>query len=243
MRHAQNAINIIASINENKGANDRSELDNAGPTLAIAFYNAGVEMEHLYRRKEAYDFCSKGLITCTQILGEDHFLCKNLKELVSTLAKYKDEKEPINRSLRSAHLILSTKNATKSISRTLSKSPYDCYKNGSKTSMRTNSVLRGSSKNTINASNKPLLLPTIKVSTNKSKEYKNYCTRKKSDYSSIKNELRSVFNRKSEEEQMKDPFKTIEIYNKPLPLKKEKASPGDIFIATIGILGKYFNYH
>ncbi len=57
--------------------------------MAIAFYNVGIELEHLKQYAEAQAVCRQGIVACSRLLGAKHTLCDKLVEAVAALDKRK----------------------------------------------------------------------------------------------------------------------------------------------------------
>jgi len=81
---------------------EKSEFKSIGSTLAIGFYNLGIEYEKMGCYKEAYYTCLQGIGMCKQLLGTDHPLYIRLNEFLKTREQYKEIKENMMKGRPSA---------------------------------------------------------------------------------------------------------------------------------------------
>eukprot|EP01017_Pseudomicrothorax_dubius_P027693 TRINITY_DN3227_c0_g1_i16.p1 TRINITY_DN3227_c0_g1~~TRINITY_DN3227_c0_g1_i16.p1 ORF type:complete len:275 (+),score=62.24 TRINITY_DN3227_c0_g1_i16:77-826(+) len=69
---------------EDQGNPQKTQIDDLGSVLAIAYHNLGVEYEHLKRYDESIEAYEKAVDVATKYLGEGHPIIANLSSVLKT---------------------------------------------------------------------------------------------------------------------------------------------------------------
>ena len=96
--HAERAIKILEDyedefniVNEELCQQEMSKVaSDEVETLAIAYYNAGVEQEHLNEFNFCHKYYTKGLALATKCFDSNHVLVKTLEQSINAVSKEKE---------------------------------------------------------------------------------------------------------------------------------------------------------
>eukprot|EP00826_Nyctotherus_ovalis_P017723 TRINITY_DN15237_c0_g1_i1.p1 TRINITY_DN15237_c0_g1~~TRINITY_DN15237_c0_g1_i1.p1 ORF type:complete len:340 (+),score=48.18 TRINITY_DN15237_c0_g1_i1:329-1348(+) len=182
LESAEKAVKIAMGLHSDSGKH--SELESIGTTLAIAFYNTAIELEHLHKYKEANFACTYGLNLSKQILGPNHPLSSKMSDFAVSMRKHKEIQENQEKAIKLMQVRPSIKRSEDS---QLISSPYEKsnteMKAWCRATKRAASCLKGkfSPRKTLLA--KQFALPNIKIPADKYYDYTTSKLKKKEDYS------------------------------------------------------------